>query len=134
MTKLIVILVVLLVLFGGYELFLYWDKVQREEEDTKKSAQAAVVTPEQLSGMPQQLDASLKAAQAQGATSLANWLKKYGGSIQDPRKAWIQLDYCVLVSRQDPAEARRVYAEVKERTSPNSPVWSRIKQLEATYQ
>jgi hypothetical protein len=134
MTKLIVILVVVLVLFGGYQLFLYWDKVQHEEEVSKKTAQSAVVTPEQLSGMPQQLDASLKAAQAQGATGLANWLKKYGGSIQDPRKAWIQLDYCVLVSRQDPAEARRVFAEVKERTSPNSPVWPRIKQLEATYQ
>ena len=134
MTKLIVILGVVLVLFGGYELFLYWDKVQHEEEVSKKQAAASVVSPESLSGLPYQLQDSLRAAQAQGVTALGNWLKAHGAQVQDPRKAWIQLDYCIMVARDNPAEARRIFAEVKERTPQNSPVLPRIKQLEATYQ
>ena len=46
---------------------------------------------------------------------MRNWLKTYGQSVEDPRKAWIELDYCVAVAREDPAEARRVFAAVKER-------------------
>jgi hypothetical protein len=61
-------------------------------------------------------------------------LKAHGNSVQDPRKAWIQLDYCVLISREDPAEARRIFAEVKGRLQPSSPVWARIKRLEKTYE
>jgi hypothetical protein len=65
---------------------------------------------------------------------LRNWLKAYDRQIKDPRKAWIELDYCVLVAREDPAEARRVFASVKDRMPASSPVWPRIKQLEKTYQ
>ena len=54
--------------------------------------------------------------------------------VQDPRKAWIELDYCVLVSREDLSEARRVFAEVKKRTPPSSPVWPRVKDLEKVYE
>ena len=61
---------------------------------------------------------------------MKNWLKTHSQSVEDPRKAWIELDYCVAVAREDPAEARRVFATVKERTPPSSPVWPRIKQLE----
>jgi hypothetical protein len=105
-----------------------------DEEAQKKAAAAQNFSPQQLSGMPNQLEQSLEAAQKQGAAGLRNWLKIYGSSIQDPRKAWIQLDYCVDVSREDPAEARRVFAEVKSRTPDSSPVWKRIKQLEKTYE
>ncbi len=45
---------------------------------------------------------------------------------QDPRKAWIELDSCVAIAREDPSEARRVFAEVKKRTP-------RVKALEKTY-
>jgi hypothetical protein len=84
--------------------------------------------------MSYKLDASLQAARKQGAAGLKNWLKTYNQIIEDPRKAWIELDYCVAVARQDPAEAKRVFARVKERTAPSSPVWPRMKQLEKTYE
>ena len=84
--------------------------------------------------MPQQLQASLQAAQKQGASALRGWLKSYAKIVQDPRKAWIELDYCVLIAREDPAEAKRIFAGVKERTPATSPVFPRIKQLEKTYE
>jgi hypothetical protein len=83
---------------------------------------------------PTQLEATLRAAQSQGAEGLKNWLKTYGRAVQDPRKAWIELDYCTMISREDPNEAKRIFAEVKNRTPPSSPVWPRIQKLEKTYE
>lgn len=136
MTKLIAALVIAGVLFCGWELFVYWDKVDREEDLKQKDAAAREITSDaQLPGLPSyQLEKSLQAAKTQGAVGLGNWLKAYDRVVQDPRKAWLQLDYCVLISRQDVVEARRVFAEVKQRTSPSSPVWPRIKKLEKTYE
>src|SRR5213593_2004335 len=134
MTKLIAALIIVAVLYGGWHLFLYWDKVKNEEETAHKQAASSVINPEQLPGVPQSLEPSLQAAQQQGPAALRKWLKDYHKIIQDPRKAWIELDYCVSVAREDPAEAKRVFAAVKERTPPSSPVWPRIKQLEKTYQ
>jgi hypothetical protein len=57
----------------------------------------------------------------------------HGQSVEDPRKAWIELDYCVAVAREDPAEARRVFAR-EGAAGPSSPVWPRMKQLEKTYE
>jgi hypothetical protein len=133
-TKLIAALIIIGVLYGGWNLFLYWDKVKNEEETAKKQAVSSQVDPRQLPGVPDKLETALEAAQKQGATGLRNWLKTYDKVTSDPRKAWIQLDYCVQVAREDPAEARRVFKEVKDRTPATSPVYPRIKQLENTYQ
>ena len=62
------------------------------------------------------------------------WLKTHGAQLQDPRKAWIELDFCVAITREDPAEARRIFKSVKERLQPTSPVWPRVKQLEKSYE
>ena len=134
MTKLIAALMIIAVLYGGWELFLYWEKVKNEDETKQKQEAAAMVIGDQLPGLPNKLEASLQAARKQGAGGLRNWLKTYAQSVEDPRKAWIELDYCVAVAREDPAEARRVFAAVKERTGPASPVWPRMKQLEKTYE
>ena len=134
MTKLIAAVIIIAALYGGWELFLYWEKVKNEEETQKKQAAAAVVMGDQLPGLPYQLDASLQAARKRGAAGLRDWLKVHSQSVEDPRKAWIELDYCVAVARDDPAEARRVFAAVKERLGSNSPVWPRMKELEKTYE
>jgi hypothetical protein len=134
MTKLIAVLILLVVVFGGWELFFYWEKVKNEQEVQQKHAAAAVVTEDQLSGLPQPMESSLKAAEAQGAVGLGNWLKTYGRVVQDPRKAWIELDYCLLISKDNPSEARRLFAEVKNRTPESSPIWPRIKKLENAYE
>ena len=133
-TKLIAALITIAVLYGGWNLFLYWEKVRDEKESIRKEAASTVVNGENLQGMPQNLDQSLRAAENQGALGLRNWLKTYGYLVQDPRKAWIELDYCERVARDDPAEARRVFASVRNRTGPTSPVWSRIKKLAPTYE
>jgi hypothetical protein len=134
MTKVIAALIIILVLWGGWELFFYWEKVKNEDETKQKQDAAAMMLGDRLPGVPSQLEASLQAAQKQGAAGLKNWLKAHNQSIEDPRKAWLELDYCVAIAREDVAEARRVFAEVKERTPPSSPVWPRIKQLEKTYE
>src|SRR6266566_8378754 len=116
-TKLIGALIVVAVLYGGWNLFLYWEKVKDEKESVRKEAAAAAVTGESLQGMPYGLEQSFQAAKNQGAAGLRNWLKVYGQTVKDPRKAWIELDYCVAVTREDPAEAKRVFGRVKERTT-----------------
>jgi hypothetical protein len=135
MTKLITILIVVAALWGGWQLFLYWDKVKQEDEvAAKKKAQTEIVSGEQLSGMPYGLETSYQTAKNQGATAMRNWMKTNLRNVQDPRKAWIELDYCVAVAREDPAEAKKTFAAVKNRTSQTSQVWPRIKQLEKTYE
>jgi hypothetical protein len=135
MTKLITILIIVAALWGGWQLFVYWDKVKQEDEvAAKKKAQSEITTGEQLSGMPYNLESSYQAAKNKGAAALKNWLKLNGRSVQDPRKAWIELEYCVAIAREDPAEARRTFAAVKSRLSSSSPVWPRVKQLEKTYE
>lgn len=135
MTKaLIIITIVVAVGLGAWQLLEYWDKVQNEKDTDTRNAAAAVVTPDSLSGLPYGYDASLKAAQQQGADALGTWLKNYGANVQDPRKAWIQLDYVLMIARSNPQEAKRVFNEVKDRTLPNSPVWPRIHDMEKTFQ
>jgi len=135
MTKtLIIIVVVVAVALGGWQLFEYWDKVQSEKDADAKTAATQVVNGDSLQGLPQGYDVSLHAAQQQGVEALGNWLKLYGPAVQDPRKAWIQLDYVLLLTRQNPQEAKRVFNEVKDRTLPTSPVWPRIQSMEKSYQ
>ncbi len=135
MTKLITILIIVAALWGGWQLFVYWDKVKQEDEvAAKKKAQTEITSGEQLSGMPNSLESSYQAAKNKGGTAMRNWLKLNGRSVQDPRKAWIELEYCVAIAREDPAEARRTFAAVKSRLTASSPVWRRVKQLEKTYE
>ena len=130
MTKLIAAFILIAVCYCGYRLFIYL-----EENDTQQKQAATLATQgESLPGLPSQLNQSLHAAQQQGAAALRHWLKIYGSMVQDPRKAWIELDLCVALARDDPAAARRIFKSVKNRTPPSSPVWPRLKQLEKSYE
>lgn len=131
MTKAIAALIIVIVLFAGWKLFEFWEKTKNEEDAAR---QQTVVTEDQLPGLPYQLAMSLAKARSAGATGLKSWLAAYGQQVKDPRKAWIELDYCLLISRDDLPEARRVFAGVKARTPQSSPVWPRIKSLEKTYE
>jgi hypothetical protein len=135
MTKAIAALIVIAFLFVGWRVFLYWDQVQNEEDLKQKQDKAALtLAPEQLSGVPPELEESLRKAQLAGEIRLGKWLKANGDKIKDPRKAWLELDYCIALSQSAPAEAKRIYLTVKERTPTNSAVYPRLKQLESTYQ
>jgi len=70
----------------------------------QKEAAARTVVPEQLAGMPPELEPLYQAAQKAGPAVMKEWLKRYGPMIQDPRKAWIELEYMIAISHDDPAE------------------------------
>lgn len=133
-TKLIGGLIVAGMLFVGWSLYKYWQTFQDQKAAEQKAAAAKVVNPDQLPGMPYELQGSLELARRQGARSMQNWLKANSRFLQDPRKAWIELDYCGMLYRDDPQEAKRVFAAVKSRTPQTSPVWPRIEQMQKTYE
>jgi hypothetical protein len=131
MKVLISILIVIGVVLVGVKLFNYWEDVGTEKIAQQK---AATVSPTSLAGLPQKLEASLQQAQQAGARDLKKWLEAHRREVQDPRLAWIELDYVVLMARENPVEAKRVFAEIRERIGSDSPVYQRVKDLEKTYQ
>jgi hypothetical protein len=134
MTKLITAFIFIVIGYCGYQLFIYWETVKEQKENEQKQAAVLAIQGEGLPGMPYQLNESLRAAKQQGNAAVRTWLKTYGPAVQDPRKAWIELDFCVAIARDAPAEARHIFASVKKRTPPESPVWPRVKQLEKSYE
>jgi len=134
MTKLIGILAVVLVIWGGYELFEMWNKYDLEKDIAEQDAAAKHFSPQSLSGMPQGGEQTYEKAQKHGAAGVKAWLNFYGSKVQDPRRAWIELDYVVLISKDEPGEARKIFADVKARTPESSPVYPRIKELSKTYE
>ena len=134
MTKLITALIIVGVLFGVWELWVYYDKVDHEKEEDAHKAAASVVRGDQLQGLNYQLETGLQSAMDKGAAGLKTWLAAHGNQVEDPRKAWIQLDYCVMISRDNLAEARRIFAEVKARTPNTSPVYKRVQELSRSYE
>ncbi len=130
-TKLIAILIFLLVVWVGYRVVKYANEVKTQQVAEEK---AKVVVPEKLPGLPWQLESSLQAAQKSGSAAMRTWLEQNRNSIQDPRKAWIELDFCTLVARDNPQEAKQVFAAVKARTRSTSPVYPRIKELDRTFE
>jgi hypothetical protein len=136
MKALIAIVIIVAAAMGGWQIYSSWLDVKEKEKakHQTEAAQAAPVSGDQLPGMVPQLEPALAAAQQQGATGLRQFLTKYGRTISDPRLASIELDYVVLVANDNPAEARKTFARVKQRTPRESPVYARVKQLEKTYQ
>jgi len=133
-TKLIAALAILLVVWLGYKTVVYYQEVSAQRTLQKEEASGKNVDPSKLPGLPYQLEASLRAAEKGGAQALKRWLADYGSQVKDPRKAWIQLDYCTLLARENPREARAVYAEVKQRIREDSPVYPRLKQMARTFE
>ncbi|HEU5070754.1 MAG TPA: hypothetical protein VFV96_10145 [Verrucomicrobiae bacterium] len=133
MTKIISIFIVVLVLVAGWKLFSYYQQVAEEAKHKQTVETGADLRPDQLPGLPWELASSLEIAQKNGATGMRNWLKAYGAQVQDPRKAWIEMDYALALMREDPNEAKKVFLAVKERTPTNSPVYPRVLQLEKTF-
>jgi hypothetical protein len=122
-------------IFVVWLVFMEWKKFDTGNDLKEQEATAAlVVSPQSLPGMPNTLEPSYSAAQSAGVIGLRNWLKMYSDSVQDPRRAWIELDYMVLIARTDPVEAKKIFADVKDRTPTNSPIYPRIKVLQKTYE
>lgn len=134
MTKIISVLIIVVVVWMGWKTFDYYQQVAAQQQVEQKVATGADIKPEQLAGLPPQLAPALDAAQKRGAAGLGGFLKNYGAQLQDPRKAWVELDYCVALRRDEPNEARRIFGAVKERLGTNSVVYPRIRQLEKSFE
>ena len=134
-TKLIGLLIIVVVIWGGYEIFEMWDKYDTNKDLAEKQAQAArMFDPNGLPGMPDKLQKSYDIAKSRGDVGMHDWLKAYHDQVQDPRLAWIELDYAVMISQKDPGEAKKIYEDVKARVPKDSPVYPRVQQLEKTYE
>lgn len=135
MKALVRLLILAALVFGAYKLWEYYDRARKEREASRPEAIAGE-NGEKLPGLAPGLEASLQQAKAQGAEALKMWIEQQQKrkALHDPRLAWIELDYVVLVYSRDPVEARKVFAAVKQRLPPESPVCRRIKVLEKTYE
>ena len=132
------IAIIALVLWGGYAIWQKWDTYNTDKDQEQKQSEQAAVNPDSLPGMPQDLVEIYKKAAAGSdkgdPRSLGNFLKLYHDRVDDPRRAWIELDYMVMISTSDPQEAKKIFADVKGRTPDDSPIQPRLKQLAKTYE
>jgi hypothetical protein len=129
------LIIVIGLALGAYQLNEYWGKFKDKDTDTVVvPAQQPVASGDQLAGMSPKLQPMLEAAQRRGAAGLHDFLVTYGKQIDDPRRAWIELDYVVLLAQSSPGQARQKFQEVKSRVQPGSPVYNRVQQLEKTYE
>jgi hypothetical protein len=133
MKVLIAILIVAALGFVGYKVYDYWTQTDTDKSPIEKAPE---VRPENLQGLPYQLEQGLQEAKTRGPDAYKEFIERIKKSplVTDPRLAWIELDYVVMIASRDPAEAKRVFLKVKERTPPNSPVYPRIKSLEKTFE
>jgi hypothetical protein len=138
MKALIAIIVIVCFVYAARFLVSYYGGFKERESPQTQTA-AKTMSEEDLPGLPSTFEASLQKVEKAGAAELKNWLETYRKYVKDPRLAWIELDYVVMVSQQDPKEAKQVFQSVKQRISPSSSdpgarfVYERIKTLEKTY-
>ncbi|MBI4661472.1 MAG: hypothetical protein HY735_21840 [Verrucomicrobia bacterium] len=137
MSRYLIGILILLAFFGLFRKVM--ERYQEiEKRGTLSQPAGAAPAPQSPSaspaGLPPSLEPVLQAAQRQGAAGLRDFLARYSFSIQDPKLAAIELDYVVLVSLHDPAEAKRVFKAVQQRTPTWSPIYPRVKSLEKNYQ
>jgi hypothetical protein len=135
MKALISILIVLVVGLGIWKVWDYWDRVSTDRAAAERAAKREI-TPGELGGLPYQLERTLEESTKQGPAALKAWIDKYkaAGLVKDPRLAWIELDYVLMISRDNPLEAKKLFTSIKQRIPPESPVYKRIKSLEKTYE
>jgi hypothetical protein len=133
--KFVISLVVIVGLALGARLFYqYYESFQPKPAEPAAAAAPAEVPEDQLPGMPESLQPALQEAREHGAPGLRGFLAAHGQAISDPRLAALELDYVILVTPSNPAEACRIFARVKGRLEPTSPVYARVKKLEKTYE
>lgn len=133
MKAVIAIVVIALLGFVGYKAWEYWTQTEKDKSLTNPTT---AIQPESLQGLPPQLEPRLQEAKSKGPDTFKEFIDSIKKSplVKDPRLAWIELDYVVMVASKDPAEAKRIFAKVKDRTPPDSPVYGRIKSLEKTFE
>jgi hypothetical protein len=134
MLRLIIIaLIVYGVFYVGSSMMGKYKQIDKDGSTETSPAKVAPAQPADLDGMPPQLQASLDAAEAQGPAALKRWLETHRKYCRDPKLGDIEIDLAVALMRQNTVEAKKVFANVKARTPPSSPLQPRIKSLSKTF-
>lgn len=132
MSKLLLVLLVVSVVYGVYRISVLYNRSSIEEH--ARESPAVAQAEETLPTLTPQLEASLSTATAAGPAAMKEWLTQYSRFAPEPRLASIQLDYAQMLVRSNPAEARRIYAAVKARTPAGSPLAPRVAKLSRTFE
>jgi hypothetical protein len=130
------IIIVILVGVGVFKLWEYWDRVSQEKVQTERAADGSDIKENQLPGMPWELEQRYTAAKQKGVAGVRDFLDAYrkAPKFEDPRKAWVELDYALLITGSDPLEAKRIFLDVKQRIPTNSVIYPRIRAMSKTYE
>lgn len=117
------------VLYFGLQ---FRDYANQKMKEGNRSA-SAKYAPGKLPGLPAEFEASFEDAKRKGPDGLRDWLRLRRSEIGEPRLTEIELDYVVLAGLGSPAEARRVLNGIKQRITPQSPLYKRFQQLDRAY-
>jgi hypothetical protein len=137
MKVLITVFIVMVAVYLFLQVAGVYDRSVNPKHQSGDSAPAATGAPasgEALPGLPPYLETSLAQAQQEGADALGKWLKTWSRQVQDPRLAWIELDYVVLLNLKNHRDARERFQQVAARIPPGSPVAERIRKLAPAYE
>jgi hypothetical protein len=133
--KFVISLVIIVGLALGARLFYqYYETFQPKPAAPATAAEPVEMPDDQLPGMPVSLQPALQEAREHGAAGMRSFLVANAKAISDPRLAALELDYVILITPSNPTEACRIFARVKERLEPSSPVYPRVKKLQKTYE
>jgi hypothetical protein len=135
--KVVIALILFLVVgFIGYMLWDQWREANEQKRASREAATGADIDPKKLPGLPSQLELKLEEAQRGGLPKFKAFIDaiKQLKDVKDPRLAWIELDYVVMLSHSNPVEAKKLFWEIKRRTPENSQIYPRIRTLERTYE
>lgn len=131
------LIIIALLIWGGYyvvsSLSSRYDAIQKKEAAANQTAPAPVPS-SALDGMPPQLQGSLDVAESQGPAAIKRWIDANRRYLRDPKLGDIELDLAVALMRQNLAEARAVYTNVKSRTPANSPLQGRLQKLSKSFE
>lgn len=122
-------------LFGVWKIWeLYDQKVSNQvtiQENQRRRSDGS-----RLPGMDPNLESAYRDAMQGGVLSLKTFLQNYRNTsyLSDPRLAWIEIDYALLLRYKDPQEASRVFQSVKARSkSAHALIQERIRELDSNF-
>ena len=129
--QILTVIFIAIAVYVGIKFSAYFQK--RLQEAEQKTEGPPLYAPGKLPGLPAELEPAYEEAKAHGLDGLREFLRQHRPEIEDPRLADIQMDYVVLVGRDNPAEARRVLDDIRQRLGPTSSAYKRFQQLQQVY-
>lgn len=129
--QILTVIFIAIAIYVGIKCSNYFQR--RMQEAQQKAEGPPRYAPGKLPGLAAELEPAYEDAKKRGLEGLREFLGRHRSEIEDPRLADIQMDYAVLAGRTNPAEARRVLADIRPRLAATSRAYKRFEQLEKVY-